>query len=30
MQLACEHKRILVGYLKLFGRFMSVMMVQTK
>ena len=27
--LACEHRRILVGYLKLF-RFMSVMMVRTK
>ena len=27
--LACEHSRILVGYLKLF-RFMSVMMVRTK
>ena len=27
--LACEHRRILVGYLKL-SRFMSVMMVQTK
>ena len=26
---ACEHRRILVGYLKLF-RFMSIMMVQTK
>ena len=27
--LGCEHRRILVGYLKLF-RFMNVMMVQTK